>query len=111
MAQITRDTFLKSFMPMAKAGKSAVEIARTLGMEGEDKAVSMKVSQQAGKYRKEFKAFAVADANKKELEGEEREKYLDSVDALIPKLKTRTREKAKALGGMIAQMLADADSE
>ena len=108
--RIDRETFLDTFAPMAREGKSAVEIGRALGIEGDDKSVSMKVSQKATVYRKEFAEFAEVEADKQGLKGAKREAYLESVAALVPKLKTRNRA-STAVSDYVAKMLAAADSE
>lgn len=102
MARIDRATFLEKFVPMAKAGKTADEIGAVLGIEGKQ------VSQKATVYRRTFNEFAVKHADKQKLEGEEREKYLASVKALVPKLTSRTRT-ANKLGDYLADLLEAAD--
>ena len=105
---IDKATFCRKYVPMAKAGKSALEIGKALGVDtfkDTDTKVSQFVSQKASIYRKELKLAAEAVAKKEGLSDEDAATKVRETMAKLPKLQTRTRvvvDFAAFLDGLIA---------
>lgn len=106
---VSRKEFCEKYRVLAEQGKSAREIGRELGFEGDDKSVALKVSQKATLYRKQFKEFALQQAKEQGLKKAETDALVEETTALIPKLKTRTRE-ADNLASFIAELKEKADA-
>lgn len=89
---ISARDFCSKFIPMAREGKSAVEIGRALGLEGEDIKVAQYVTTKASQLRKKFVEAALsklpANASAKRREATESE-----AKAKIPVLQGRGRKK------------------
>ena len=111
MTRIDRVTFCKTYVPMAKAGKSALEIGRALGIEKDtDEAISQFVSQKASNYRKELREAAVVAAQKQGLTGDEADAFVQAAVDKLPKLKTRTRQ-TEDFVSFLDELLAECDEE
>ncbi len=110
MARINRRVFCETFIPMAKAGKSALEIGQALGIEGEDKKVSQAVSVRAANYRKELKTEAKRVADEQGLSKEKTEALMASCAAKMPKLTKRSRDKLDSFADFLDGLLEDADT-
>ena len=106
---IDRATFCRAFVPMAIAGKSALEIGQHLNIEGSDKEVSQKVSQKAANYRKELRVQAEAAAKNDGLDTEATIALVNASVARMPKLSTRTREKVENFASFLDDLFAEAD--
>ena len=112
--RITRETFCRTYLPMAKDGKSALEIGKALGvdkLEGKDtdEKVSQFVSQKANNYRKELRNRAAIVAVEQKLDEKATAKLVDSAAAKLPKLQTRTRT-TEDFGAFLDSLLAECDA-
>lgn len=109
---ISRDSFLKVYVPMALKGASALDIANSLGVDKEDdQAKAMFVSQKAAIYRKELKAAAEAKAASEGLDAEATEKLVETYTNKLPKLRTRVRtQTATNMVSFLDDLLAECDA-
>ena len=109
--RIDRATFCRAYVPMAKAGKSALEIANALGVDKPtDEEKSQFVSQKASNYRKELRAAALKAAEKDGLDKEATAKLVEAAAAKLPKLSVRTRT-TENFGAFLDELLAECDAE
>lgn len=95
-----RDEFLAVFVPMAREGKSALEIGKALGYKGEDKKISQKVSNQATQLRSQLKEAALESARKDGLEGDAITERVKEYTSKLPRLRKPGRT-----GGDLVNML------
>jgi len=108
--RIDRATFCRAYVPMAKAGKSALEIANALGVDKPtDEEKSQFVSQKASNYRKELRAAALKSAEKEGLDKDATAKLVEAAAAKLPKLQTRTRT-TEDFGAFLDELLAECDA-
>jgi len=109
--RIDRATFCRAYVPMAKAGKSALEIANALEVDKPtDEEKSQFVSQKASNYRKELRAAAAKAAKAQGLDAEATKKLVDESAAKLPKLTTRTRT-TEDFGAFLDGLLAECDAD
>ena len=113
--RIDRATFCRTYVPMAKAKKSALEIGKALGvdkLEGKDTddKVSKFVSQKASNYRKELRAAAQVKAEAEGLDADATKVLVDEYAAKLPTLATRTR-KTEDLASFLDDLIAEADAD
>ena len=101
---LSRSEFCSVYVPMAKSGCSAAEIAEKLGVE---KAV---VTRKAASYRQALKSAAKRKAEKQGLSEAETEKLVEETAAKLPKLQTRTRE-TEDFADMLDALLAECDAD
>jgi len=111
---LKREDFCPVWTRMAREGRTALEIAKALGLEGEDHKISQAVSQRATLYRKQLRDMAEAEIVEKKLGKKEAEQLRAEVLEIMPKLSARQRESAGSdlreyLRGLVAQ--ADAPTE
>lgn len=85
-------SFVKVFAPMAKEGKSALEIGQALGIEGDSAKVAQFVSVKASQLRARLAKAARAKAAKNGLSAEDAEKLAVTAAGLVPKLKSHGRK-------------------
>jgi len=112
---IDRATFCRTYLTMAREGKSALEIGKSLGvdkLEGKDTdaKVSQFVSQKASQYRKVLRNEAESVAKEQGLDADAAKALSDAAAAKLPKLQTRTRV-TESLGSFIDELLAEVDAE
>jgi hypothetical protein len=108
--RIDRATFCRAYVPMAKAGKSALEIANALGVDkATDEEKSQFVSQKASNYRKELRAAALKSAAKAGLDKDATAKLVEESVAKLPKLSVRTRT-TEDFGSFLDDLLAECDA-
>jgi len=123
--RIDKATFCRTYIPMARNGKTALEIGKALGvdkLEGKDTdaAISQFVCQKASNYRKELKVEATVAA-KVEVDNQKPKltkkqaaefvaEFVAEAVAKLPKLTTRTRSIAD-FGAFLDEILAECDSE
>lgn len=86
---VSRKMFLATYVPMAKEGKTALEIGKALGIEGPDDKVSLYVTVKACQIRTHFKDHAEMLATSQKLEGEAREAFIAGIKGKVPKLQSR----------------------
>ena len=91
MARIDRVEFCTTFIPMARTGKSALEIGQALGFEGTNAQISTKVSQKSGGYRKELGEEALRIAANQGLDQEATDALVIASKAKMPKLTSGAR--------------------
>ena len=109
--RIDRATFCRAYVPMAKAGKSALEIAVALGVDKpSDEEKSQFVSQKASNYRKELRAAALKAAEKQGLDEAATKELVESAAAKLPKLSVRTRT-VENFSAFLDELLAECDAE
>lgn len=109
--RIDRATFCRAYVKMAKAGKSALEIANALGVDKPtDEEKSQFVSQKASNYRKELRSAALASAAKSGLDKAATDKLVAESAAKLPKLSVRTRT-TENFGSFLDELLAECDNE
>ena len=102
--------FVKVFAPMAKQGKSALEIGQALGMKGDNIAVA--VSVKASQLRKRLKDAAVKTAASKGLDAEATKALVETMEAKLPKIKSRGRKgEVDELVSAIDSVLSALDEE
>lgn len=84
--------FVKVFAPMAKQGKSALEIGQALGMTGEDKKIASAVSVKASQLRKRLADAARKTAAEKGLDAEATDALVKTMSEKLPVIRSRGRK-------------------
>ena len=108
--RLDRGTFIRTYVSMAREGKSALAIAVALGVDKPTDAEKAQfVSQKASNYRKQLRSEAVAMAEKQGLDETATKELVESTVAKLPKLKTRTRE-ASNLSSFLTDLLDELDA-
>jgi len=108
--RLDRGTFIRTYVSMARDGKSALQIAEALGVDKPTDAEKAQfVSQKASNYRKQLRSEAVAMAEKQGLDETATKELVESTVAKLPKLKTRTRE-ASNLSSFLTDLLGELDA-
>jgi hypothetical protein len=104
-------TFVKTFAVMAKQGKSALDIGRSLGLRGSDEKVSLMVSAKASMLRKRLKESALAEATGKGWDKEKTEAYVSMLGNKLPRIKSKGRpSEVGELVDAIDSVLAELDA-
>lgn len=108
--------FFRIYLPLAKADKSALEIARALGHDGDEAKASQFVSIKAGNLRKRLAAEAEAKAVELKLDAKATSELVDAARAKVPKLKRHgagraARNVTSALDELLAEMSKSTPSE
>jgi CRISPR/Cas system CSM-associated protein Csm2 small subunit len=93
---MTACDFAKVFAPMARDGKSALEIGQALGIKGDAAKVAQFVSVKASQLRARMAKDAEDKAKKENLSPEDTEKLVAATVAKLPKLKSRGRQSGTA---------------
>ena len=83
--------FVRGYTPLARAGKSALEIGKSLGVPGTDKEVASYVSVKSSQLRKKLVEIAVAEATAKGLSAEETAVLVQAMRDKLPKIKGANR--------------------
>ena len=89
---IAAGDFVKVYVPMAMADKSALEIGQALGIEGDEDKVAQFVSVKASQLRARLAAKAEAAAVKAALDSDATKALIDAATAKLPKIKSRGRK-------------------
>lgn len=89
---MAKERFVETYVPMAKEGKTALEIADALKIDGSAEKRAKYVSIRASQIRQELKNEGKKKAEEDGLSAEEKEKYISQLVDMIPKLKTRKRK-------------------
>jgi len=105
---ITQKDFVGVYVPMAREGKSALEIGEALGFEGDPKTISQKVSAKATLLRKRLREEAEAAATEQKLNKKESEAFVEEVVSRLPKL-NRNRTKQSVVN-MLDALIEKADT-
>jgi hypothetical protein len=84
--------FVKVFAPMAKAGNTALEIGRALGIKGDDEKVAQYVSVKSSQLRAKMKEAAIEKARENSLSPEDTTKLLQATVDALPKLRGHGRK-------------------
>jgi hypothetical protein len=109
--RIDRDTFCRTYVPMARAGKTALEIANELGVDKPtDEEKSQFVSQKASNYRKELRTDALAKAKEAKLDEEATKALVEATTAKLPRLSKRTRT-TDSFVDFLDELLAECDAD
>ena len=87
MTRMSSETFCEKFIPMARDGKSALEIGQALGVEGEPTKIAQFVSVRSSQIRTRLRNAATEQAVRNKMNAKETAKLVESVTAKIPKLK------------------------
>jgi hypothetical protein len=96
---------------MARAGKTALEIANELGVDKPtDEEKSQFVSQKASNYRKELRTDALAKAKEAELDEEATKALVEATTAKLPRLSKRTRT-TDSFVDFLDELLAECDAD
>ena len=103
--------FAKVYIPMAKEGKSALDIANALNVGGDDKSAAQYVTIKAHNIRKKLEKEARAVAVKENLDEDATEALVVSTTAKMPKLQTRGRRPAVTNMTAALDALFEADEE
>ena len=104
-------TFVKAFAVMAKQGKSALDIGRSLGLKGADEKVSLMVSAKASMLRKRLKEAAVVSAKAKSLNEKDTDALVALMGNKLPRIKSKGRpSEVGELVDAIDSVLAALDS-
>lgn len=108
--------FVKVFAPMARQGKSALEIGQALGVEGDAAKVAQFVSVKASQLRARLAKSAQKEAAERGLSAEDTAKLVEIMTAKLPKLKSRgrqngTSELVSTLDALLAEVNGETDSE
>lgn len=106
--------FVKVFAPMAREGKSALEIGQALGVEGDAAKVAQFVSVKASQLRARLIASAEKQAKEKGLSVEDSAALVKHVGEMLPKLKSHgrksgTNEIVSVLEGLLASVNGEAE--
>jgi hypothetical protein len=107
---LKREDFCPVWQKGAKEGKTALEIARELGLEGEDEKVSQMVSHRAALYRRQLRDMAEQDIVEQELDEEAAEKLRAEVLEIMPTLTARHREAGTDLRDYLRGLVEKADA-
>lgn len=108
--RLDRGTFIRTYVKMAKEGKSALAIAEALGVnKPTDTEKAQFVSQKASNYRKQLRSEAVVMAEKQGLDENATKELVESTAAKLPKLSTRTRT-ASNLSSFLTDLLDELDA-
>jgi hypothetical protein len=101
---------------MAKAGKSALEIAEELGVVQEadenftaDEKRGRFVSQKVSQYRNQLKEAALEVAKERELSQEDTDKLVEQYTSKLPSL--RAKKKTAELVSFLDDLLAECDAD
>ena len=84
--------FVKVFAPMAKQGKSALEIGQALGMVGEPDKIAIAVSVKASQLRKRLAEAAEKTAKAKGLDEQATAELVKQMSDKLPRIKSRGRK-------------------
>jgi len=104
-------TFVKTFAVMAKQGKSALDIGRSLGLKGSDEKVSLMVSAKASMLRKRLKEAAVVSAKAKGLNEKDTDALVALMGNKLPRIKSKGRpSEVGELVDAIDSVLAELDA-
>jgi len=104
-------TFVKTFAVMAKQGKSALDIGRSLGLKGSDEKVSLMVSAKASMLRKRLKESAVVSAKAKGLNEVDTDALIALMGNKLPRIKSKGRpSEVGELVDAIDSVLAELDA-
>ena len=100
--------FVKTFAPMAQAGKSALEIGRALGLEGDANKVKQYVSVKASQLRKQLQEMGYQEAKKQGLDQDATQQLVESLVAKLPRLRGAGRPAGSAtvMQDVLAQLNA-----
>ena len=106
--------FVKVFAPMAKQGKSALEIGQALGMTGDKNKIAIAVSVKASQLRKRLKDAAVKTAATQGLDTKATKALVQTMEDKLPKIKSRGRkgevtELVSAIDNVLATLDAPAE--
>lgn len=108
--RLDRGQFIRTYVTMAREGKSALEIATALGVDKPTDAEKAQfVSQKASNYRKQLRTEAMAKASEAGLDEKATKELVDATVAKLPKLQTRTRV-ASNLSSFLDDLLAECDA-
>lgn len=109
---LKRADFHKVYAPMAKEGKTALEIGQALGFEGTDDEIRGKVTVKSGQLRAEFRRIAKAEAERKGLGEQATAKLVEQANEAWPVLTKRSRKpkEAQDLSDALAELLEKADN-
>ena len=109
---ISRDEFLSVYVPKARSGKSALEIADALGIEETDeKRRKQFVSQKVSNYRRELQAAALEVATSQGLDEEATTKLVEEYADKLPRLRRGRNRASTELVSFLDDLLAQADAE
>ena len=113
---ITAVEFVKVFAPMAKQGKSALEIGQALGMTGDSDKIAIAVSVKASQLRKRLADAAVQTATAKGLDEKATAELVKTMSDKLPRIKSRGRkgevsELVSAIDSVLAALDAPVEAE
>ena len=101
--------FCEAYIPMAKEGKSAADIAKVLEFtDGTKQSAAQKVSQRASVLRSRLKKDAEAAAKTESLDATDTASLVESVVSMLPKLKRSNT--APNLVCMLDEIIAKCDT-
>ena len=111
MARVKRDSidsvqFVSVFEPMAKQGKTALEIGHALGLQGDAEKVAQYVSVKASQLRAGLKKLALAKAAEGNLSDEDTEQLVTDLVNKLPRLRGAGRpgRTATVMNDVLAQL-------
>lgn len=107
-------SFLEVYAPLARAGKSALEIGKELGLTGDENKIAAYVSVKASSLRKALKQEASIRMKELGLKGEDANKLWAIVSDRVPKMKRGARSSGNGVSfaaSAIAEALAELDAE
>ena len=84
--------FVKVFAPMAKQGKSALEIGQALGLTGDEKKIAAAVSVKASQLRKRLADAARKTAAEKGLDEKATAELVETMQNKLPTIQSRGRK-------------------
>lgn len=88
---IDAQAFCAVYIPAAKAGKSALEIAKELKLQGDDEKITQYVTVKASQLRDRLRKAAAAKADAEGIKGAAKDKLVEQAGAKVPKLKSQGR--------------------
>jgi hypothetical protein len=109
---ISATDFVKVYVPMALANKSALEIGQALGLEDEPVKIAQFVSVKASQLRGRLADKAAKVAAVQGLDSEATEAFVKSATDKLPKIKSRGRKSGTdELVSMLDSILASVNGQ
>jgi hypothetical protein len=104
--KVSFESFAKVFLPMVKAGKSALEIGKAVGFKGTDEKITLATSAKAAQLRGKLKMLALDTAAKQGLGEKETNALVSEMTSKIPRIKGggKVGELVSVIDGILAEI-------
>ena len=97
--------FVRVYGPLAKEGKTAYEIGKALGLEGDEKKVAQYVSVKTSQLRKALAETALAKAKENDLDETETENLVKTITDKLPRLRAAGRVRDENVMAEVLEVL------